>query len=67
MAPQRYESAAKADSSPLAKPLKFEFCGRVAPNRFMKAAMAEALATWDPADRTACGIPTKELIELYRR
>ncbi|KAI3322325.1 NADH:flavin oxidoreductase/NADH oxidase-like protein [Xylariaceae sp. AK1471] len=62
----RYESD-PVDVSPLAKPLKFEFSGRTAKNRFFKAAMAEGLATWDPTNIEARGIPTKELIELYRR
>ncbi|KAI0540599.1 NADH:flavin oxidoreductase/NADH oxidase-like protein [Xylaria digitata] len=62
----RYESA-PVDISPLAQPLKFEFSGRTAKNRFFKAAMAEGLATWHPTNLEERGIPTKELIELYRR
>ena len=31
----------------LGEPLKFEFSGLTAKNRFMKAAMSEHLASWD--------------------
>ncbi|KUI63070.1 NADH oxidase [Cytospora mali] len=63
----RYETKNIADTSRLARPLKFDFSNKTAPNRFMKAAMAEDLATWDPKIHEARGVPTKELIELYRR
>jgi 2,4-dienoyl-CoA reductase-like NADH-dependent reductase (Old Yellow Enzyme family) len=53
--------------APLGKPLTFEFSGRTAPNRFLKGAMTERLATWDPKDIGARGVPTKELINLYKR
>src|SRR4051794_14358986 len=48
----------------LAKPLLFEASGRVAPNRFLKGAMSERLASWtiDPKER---GVPSPELIRLY--
>ncbi|KAI1089325.1 hypothetical protein F5B19DRAFT_485327 [Rostrohypoxylon terebratum] len=62
----RYESI-PADVSPLSQPLKFEFSGRVAKNRFYKASMIEDLATWSPTNIRERGIPTEELIELYRR
>ncbi len=62
----RYESA-PVDVEPLGQPLKFEFSGKVAKNRFFKAAMAEDLATWSPKNIEERGIPTKETIELYRR
>ena len=29
--------------------------------------MTERMATWDASDRAACGVPTLELTELYRR
>ncbi|KAB2570893.1 NADH-dependent flavin oxidoreductase nadA [Lasiodiplodia theobromae] len=51
----------------LAEQLDFHFSGRTMKNRLMKAAMAEQLATWDPDSAENSGIPTKELIELYRR
>lgn len=56
-----------ADVAPLAEPLVFQPSGKVAKNVLLKAAMAEALATWSPASIEERGIPTKELIELYRR
>ncbi|CAM1502666.1 Fc.00g074420.m01.CDS01 [Cosmosporella sp. VM-42] len=66
MAPIRFPADA-ADPSPLAQPLKFEFSGQVAKNRFMKGAMSERLATWDPTSLDGSGVPTKELINVYRR
>ncbi|KAI2624834.1 NADH:flavin oxidoreductase/NADH oxidase-like protein [Hypoxylon sp. NC1633] len=66
MSSKRYESAA-VDVNPLGLPLKFEFSGKVAKNRFLKAAMAENLATWSDEILQERGIPTKETIELYRR
>jgi len=65
MAP-RYESK-NVDASPLGKPLKFEFSGRTAPNRFLKAAMTERLSSWDPQNFEVRGIPSKNLINVYRR
>ncbi|XXH03812.1 hypothetical protein Hte_010218 [Hypoxylon texense] len=64
MAPTRYEGR-DVDPTPLGKPLSFPFSNRVAPNRFMKVAMTERLATWDPDDITASGIPTEQLLNLY--
>ncbi|KAF4554402.1 NADH-dependent flavin oxidoreductase-like protein 1 [Elsinoe fawcettii] len=58
---------AQTDASPLGKPLKFEFSGRTAPNRFLKGAMSERLASWDPKVHENRGIPSPELINLYRR
>lgn len=63
---QRYESE-DVDVSPLGKPLKFEFSGQTAQNRFLKGAMSERLASWDPKNLEARGIPTKELINVYKR
>jgi hypothetical protein len=62
----RYEST-EVDESPLAQPLTFEFSKRTAKNRLMKAAMEERLATWDDNILEKRGLPTKELIDLYRR
>lgn len=46
MAPAaRYESE-DVDVSPLGRPLKFEFSGKTAPNRFLKAAMTERISSW---------------------
>ncbi|KAI1407919.1 hypothetical protein F5Y13DRAFT_173774 [Hypoxylon sp. FL1857] len=66
MAPKRFLGE-DVDPSPLGLPLTFEFSGRTAPNRFLKAAMTERLAIWDPKDLPRRGVPTKELINVYRR
>ncbi|PVI07717.1 NADH:flavin oxidoreductase/NADH oxidase-like protein [Periconia macrospinosa] len=66
MAPRRYESEHK-NASPLGKPLKFEFSGTTAQNRFLKGAMAERLSSWDPKNLEARGVPSKNLINVYRR
>lgn len=55
------------DASALGKPLQFEFSGKVAKNRFLKAAMTEQLSSWDPIDIKARGIPSKELVNVYKR
>lgn len=64
MAPQRY-SLDSSYVSPLGQPLKFEFSGKTAKNRFLKAAMTERIS-WDPKDFKACGIPSKNLINVYK-
>ncbi|KAI1212142.1 NADH:flavin oxidoreductase/NADH oxidase [Annulohypoxylon truncatum] len=66
MSPKRFHSEG-VDPEPLGRPLTFEFSGRTAMNRFMKAAMTERLSTWDPKDFLKRGIPTKELINVYKR
>lgn len=66
MAPDRYQSDS-TDAAPLGKPLKFEFSGRTAKNRFLKAAMTERLSSWDPKDFKARGIPSQNLINVYKR
>ncbi|KAF9761275.1 hypothetical protein IL306_003875 [Fusarium sp. DS 682] len=65
MAPARYGNEV-VDPAPLLQPLDYVFAGRQAPNRFLKAAMSEKLATWDAKDVSARGYPTPELITLYR-
>ncbi|KAL5610593.1 hypothetical protein FOBRF1_006710 [Fusarium oxysporum] len=65
MTPSRYGSEI-VDPAPLLQPLEYVFSGRKAPNRLLKAAMSEKLATWDPQDVSARGYPTRELITLYR-
>lgn len=37
----------EVDISPLAEPITFEFSGRTAPNRFLKAPMTERLCHWN--------------------
>lgn len=66
MAPIRYPTAT-VDVSPLGQPLPFEFSGKTAPNRFLKAAMTERLSSWSPTDLHARGVPSPELINVYRR
>lgn len=66
MAPPRYESESN-DASALGKPLHFEFAGRDAPNRFLKGAMTERLSSWDPEVFEKRGVPSKNLINAYRR
>ena len=66
MAPRRFQ-AEQTDASPLAQPLKFESSGQTAKNRLMKAAMTERLSTWDPKVLEKRGVPTPELINVYRR
>lgn len=66
MAPVRYESDS-SDASPLGQPLKFEFSGRTAKNRFLKAAMTERLSSWDAKDLKKRGVPSKNLINVYKR
>ncbi|CAI7578448.1 unnamed protein product [Penicillium palitans] len=55
------------DVSPLGTPLQFEFSQREASNRFLKAALTERMASWSPTDLSARGIPSQNLINLYRR
>jgi 2,4-dienoyl-CoA reductase-like NADH-dependent reductase (Old Yellow Enzyme family) len=60
-------SSDNVDVSPLAQPLHFEFSRKTAPNRFLKAAMTERLSSWDPENFEARGIPSKNLINVYKR
>ncbi|OCT54082.1 NADH oxidase [Cladophialophora carrionii] len=64
--PDRWPSDIK-DAGPLAQPLKFEFSGKTAPNRFLKAAMTERLSSWDPEHKEKRGIPSEQLIRVYQR
>lgn len=66
MALPRYDSQA-VDKTALSKPLRFEFANRLAPNRFLKAAMTERLSSWDPDKLEARGIPSKSIHTLYKR
>jgi len=64
--PSRYPSDIK-DASPLGQPLHFEFSGKTAPNRFLKGAMTERISSWDAHNLEARGIPSKNLINVYKR
>ncbi|CAN9337007.1 unnamed protein product [Alternaria alternata] len=66
MAPRRYE-AEKVDPAPLGKPLDFAFSKKTAQNRFLKGAMTERLSSWDPQNLEARGVPSKNLVNVYRR
>lgn len=67
MAPvARYESDDVSAAS-LGKPLDFPFSGKTAPNRFLKAAMTERISSWDPKNFEARGIPSENLINVYKR
>ncbi|KAG8628475.1 hypothetical protein KVT40_004348 [Elsinoe batatas] len=63
---KRYESD-DVSAEPLGKPLHFEFSNKTAPNRFLKAAMTERLSSWDPKNLEARGIPSSNLINVYKR
>lgn len=68
MSARRYQLDSHAvDVAKLAQPLQFEFSKKTAPNRLVKTAMSETLASWHPTTLDARGLPTKELIELYKR
>lgn len=66
MAPRRYQSE-KSDVSGLGKPLDFAFSKVTAQNRFLKGAMTERLSSWDPQNLEARGVPSKNLVNVYRR
>lgn len=66
MTRSRYESS-NSDASKLGQELKFEFSGRTAKNRFLKAAMTERLSSWDAKDFKKRGIPSENLVNVYKR
>ncbi|KAI8943604.1 hypothetical protein NX059_001596 [Plenodomus lindquistii] len=66
MAPRRYQSE-KKDVSALGKPLEFAFSKKTAQNRFLKGAMTERLSSWDAKNLEARGVPSKNLVNVYRR
>lgn len=67
MTVQRYHSDGPVDTQRLEAPLTFHFSKQAMRNRLFKASMGETLASWDIDNPEASGIPTKELVELYRR
>ncbi|KAI4245590.1 MAG: hypothetical protein L6R40_002391 [Gallowayella cf. fulva] len=67
MSPAARYSSDDVDASPLGKPLDFPFSGKSAPNRFLKGAMTERISSWDPENFEARGIPSKNLINVYKR
>lgn len=66
MSPPRFDSD-DVDVSPLGKPLNFEFSGKTAPNRFLKGAMTERLSSWDAKTLENRGVPSKNLVNVYKR
>lgn len=67
MSTTRYEYHGDSDVSRLAQSLTLGRSLKTAPNRLLKSAMAEALSGWDANDVGSRGIPTQEVVELYRR
>ena len=67
MTVERYENNDQIDIGRLQEPLTFHFSKKTARNRLFKASMGETLASWDINDPEASGIPTDEIIELYKR
>lgn len=53
------------NASLLGRPLEFAFSGRTVPNRFLKGAMSERLASWSETDLSGRGIPSDELVQTY--
>lgn len=66
IAVRRYGKA-ETQAQRLAEPIQFSFAKRTASNRFLKAAMTERMSSWDPINTKDRGIPSQELINLYRR
>ena len=62
----RFESE-DTDPTPLSKPLHFEHAGKTASNRFLKGAMTERISSWDPVNLENRGIPSTNLINVYKR
>lgn len=63
----RVKGAGNVDTTLLSQPITFPFSGRTAYNRFLKAPMTERLCHWSNEDITRRGVPSPELIHLYRR
>ncbi|CAE7161916.1 unnamed protein product [Rhizoctonia solani] len=63
---ERYgDSIELQDAKLLGESIKLPFSGRIAKSRFLKAAMAEGMASWDQDDLSKRGIPSKDLVGLY--
>lgn len=67
MAPSARFESDNVDASPLGKPLEFAFSGKSAPNRFLKGAMTERISSWDPKNLEARGVPSENLVNVYKR
>jgi len=66
MTPTRHVSETNVDASILGESITFP-CGLTAPNRIMKTAMSERLASWHDSDRLKRGIPSQQLINAYEK
>ncbi|KAK5048688.1 hypothetical protein LTR84_005779 [Exophiala bonariae] len=64
--PLRYEGSS-VSAAPLLQEMTFPFSNRTVKNRFLKAAMTERLASWDPVELETRGVPSEDLVNLYRR
>ncbi|CAE6449357.1 unnamed protein product [Rhizoctonia solani] len=53
------------DAELLGQSIQMPFSGRVAKSRFLKSAMSERLASWDPKDLSKRGVPSDDLVRLY--
>ncbi|VDK31717.1 unnamed protein product [Anisakis simplex] len=60
-------SSLESIASILGSPLVFKASQRTACNRFLKAALTECLATWDPSNPSSNGIPTEPIFNMYQK
>ena len=63
----RYGSGEDISPDPLGQPLRFHFSDKTAKNRFLKATMTERLSSWEPHNLEVRGIPSQNLINVYKR
>lgn len=61
----RREASKSSNHAVLGEGVKLPYSGRVAPSRFMKAAMTEYQSSWDQHDPLKRGIPSEGLIRVY--
>ncbi|CCO32780.1 hypothetical protein RSOLAG1IB_07268 [Rhizoctonia solani AG-1 IB] len=59
------DSVTPEDARLLGESIQMPFSGRVARSRFLKGAMSERMASWDPKDLSKRGIPSDDLVGLY--
>ncbi|CAI2354583.1 unnamed protein product [Caenorhabditis sp. 36 PRJEB53466] len=63
---RRFDTTIPENVAVLGDKLKFP-SGKVAQNRFLKAAMTELLSTYEPSNPKAHGIPTQSLVNVYEK
>ncbi|CAI2354584.1 unnamed protein product [Caenorhabditis sp. 36 PRJEB53466] len=61
---RRFDTTIPENVAVLGDKLKFP-SGKVAQNRFLKAALTEMLSTFEPSDPKAHGVPTQEILNVY--